>query len=157
MVKSTKRALYRALDTEKAGLRYPTDEMLRTLLKEVAGMLNGRPLTLASNDPEDFRPITPKDFLNLPPTSDLPAGDIRRALHRDHIRYVKKMANLFWDLWTKICSSPRWFQEGSGSRKKEILKLEIRSCYRTTICCQISGRRAESSRFIPVPTALFES
>jgi hypothetical protein len=102
MVKSTKRALYRALDTEKAGLRYPTDEMLRTLLKEVAGMLNGRPLTLASNDPEDFRPITPKDFLNLPPTSDLPAGDIRRALHRDHIRYVKKMANLFWDLWTKI-------------------------------------------------------
>jgi hypothetical protein len=102
MVKSTKRALYRALDTEKAGLRYPTDEMLRTLLKEVAGMLNGRPLTLASNDPEDFRPITPKDFLNLPPTSDLPAGDIRRALPRDHIRYVKKMANLFWDLWTKI-------------------------------------------------------
>ena len=102
MVKSTKRALYRALDTEKAGLRYPTDEMLRTLLKEVAGVLNMRPLTLASNDPEDFRPITPKDFLNLPPTSDLPAGDIRRALPRDHIRYVKKMANLFWDLWTKI-------------------------------------------------------
>jgi hypothetical protein len=102
LVKSAKRALYRALDTEKAGLRYPTDEMLRTLLKEVAGLLNSRPLTLASSDPEDFRPLTPKDFLNLPPTSDLPAGDVSRALPRDHVRYVKKMAVLFWDLWTKI-------------------------------------------------------
>jgi hypothetical protein len=90
LVKSVKRALYRALDTEKAGLRYPTDEMLRTILKEVSGQLNSRPLTLASNDPEDFRPITPRDFLNLPQTSDLPAGIVKNALPRDHVRYVKK-------------------------------------------------------------------
>ncbi|XP_045022777.1 uncharacterized protein LOC116935689 [Daphnia magna] len=102
LVKSVKRALYRALDTEKASLRYPTDEMLRTLLKEVSGQLNSRPLTLASNDPEDFRPITPRYFLNLPPTSDLPAGIVKNALPRDHVRYVKKMANLVWDLWTKF-------------------------------------------------------
>ena len=101
LVKSAKRALYRALDSEKEGLRYPTDEMLRTLFKEVSGLLNGRPLTLASSDPEDFRPLTPRDFLNLPPTTDLPAGETSRALPRDHVRYVKKMANLFWELWTK--------------------------------------------------------
>jgi hypothetical protein len=29
-------------------------------LKEVAGMLNGRPLTLASNNPEDLGSITTK-------------------------------------------------------------------------------------------------
>lgn len=46
LVRSTKRALYRVLEIEKAGLRYPTDEMLRTLLAEVGGMLNARPLTL---------------------------------------------------------------------------------------------------------------
>jgi hypothetical protein len=51
---SVKRALYRVLDTEKVGLTYPTDEMFRTLLKEVSVQLNSRPLTLASNDPEDF-------------------------------------------------------------------------------------------------------
>jgi hypothetical protein len=56
LVIPVKRALYRALDTEKAGLKYPTDEMLRTLLKEVSGQLNSRPLTLASNYPEDFGP-----------------------------------------------------------------------------------------------------
>jgi hypothetical protein len=71
-------------------------------LKEVAGMLNRRPHPLASNDPEDLGSIAARKFLNLPATSDLPAGDIRRALPRDHIRYVKKMANLFRDLWTKI-------------------------------------------------------
>ena len=99
LVKSTKKALYRALDEEKKSLRYPTEEMLRTLLKEVSGLLNGRPLTLSSSDPEDFRPITPKDFLNLPPTSDLPVGDSNRALPRDYLQYVRKMSNLFWDHW----------------------------------------------------------
>jgi hypothetical protein len=53
LVRSTKRALYRALDLEKAGLRYPTDEMMRILLAEIAGFLNARPLTYASSDPED--------------------------------------------------------------------------------------------------------
>ncbi|XP_045033912.1 uncharacterized protein LOC116935697 [Daphnia magna] len=54
LVKSTKRALYRALDSEKLKLQYPSEETLRTLLYEVAGLLNGRPLTAASNDPADF-------------------------------------------------------------------------------------------------------
>ena len=43
LVRSTKLALYRALDKEKKGL--PTEEMLRTLLFEVAGLLNSRTLT----------------------------------------------------------------------------------------------------------------
>ena len=51
LVRSTKKALYRALDLEKAGLRYPSDEMLRTLLAEIGGLLNSRPLTYASTDP----------------------------------------------------------------------------------------------------------
>ena len=73
--------------------------MLRPLLFEVAGLLNARPLTYASSDPDDFRPLTPNDFLNKAPVADLPAGDFTRALPRDHYRYVQKMTNLFWDLW----------------------------------------------------------
>ena len=102
LVRSTKRALYRALDLEKAGLRYPTDEMMRTLLAEIAGFLNARPLTYASSDPEDFRPLTPNDFLNRPPTSDLLPGSFDDALPRERFRYVQRMAQLFWDLWTKL-------------------------------------------------------
>jgi hypothetical protein len=82
-VRSTKRALYRALDLKKAGLRYPTDEMMRNLLAEIAGFLNARPLTYASSDPEDFWPLTPNDFLNRPPAFDLLPGSFDDALPRE--------------------------------------------------------------------------
>lgn len=102
LVRSTKRALYAALDEEKKALRYPTDDMLQTLLFEVAGLLKGTPLTYASSDPNDFRPLTPNDFLNRPPAADLPSGDFDRALPREHYRYVQRRANLFWDMWKRM-------------------------------------------------------
>jgi len=102
MVKSTKKALYRALAEETGGLRYPTEDQLRTLLLEVSGLLNSRPLTYVSSDPDDYRALTPKDFLNLPSAHDLPPSDFTSALPRDRYRYVQKMANLFWGLWTSL-------------------------------------------------------
>ena len=99
LVHSTKKALYAALDSEKGGLRVPSDDMLRTLLCEVAGLLNSRPLTYASSDPDDLRPLTPNDFLNKASVADLPVGDFQKALPRDHYRYIQKILNLFWDLW----------------------------------------------------------
>ena len=74
LVRSTKLALYRALDIEKKGLRLPNEEMLRTLLFEVAGLLNSRPLTNNSSDPEDLRPLTTNDLLNRPPISHKPTS-----------------------------------------------------------------------------------
>ena len=99
LVRSVKNALYPVLEEELKGLRYPSDDMLRTLFFEVAGLLNTRPLTYVSSDPDDFRPITPNDFLNRAPVGDLPAGDFTKSLPRDHYRYVQRMVNLFWDLW----------------------------------------------------------
>jgi hypothetical protein len=40
LVKWTKRALYNALEQEKRNFRHPTKDLLRTLLFEVAGLLN---------------------------------------------------------------------------------------------------------------------
>ena len=60
LVKSTKKALYNALELESGSLRHPTG-ILRTLLYEVAGLLNTRPLTYVSSNPEDFRPLTPRE------------------------------------------------------------------------------------------------
>ncbi|XP_057380651.2 uncharacterized protein LOC130703047 [Daphnia carinata] len=74
LVKITKRALYDALEREKGAFRHPSEDVLRTVLHEVAGLLNTRPLTYASSDPEDFRPLTPNDFLNRAPTAYPPAG-----------------------------------------------------------------------------------
>ena len=80
LVRSTKRAMYAALDSEKGVHRYPTEDTLRTILFEIAGLLNARPLTCSSPDPADVRPLTPNDFLNRPPAADLPVGEFRYAL-----------------------------------------------------------------------------
>ncbi|XP_046632671.1 uncharacterized protein LOC124312218 [Daphnia pulicaria] len=99
LVRSTKRALYNALEQEGDKFRYPTEDLFRTLLYEVAGLLNTRPLTYASSDPEDFRPLTPNDFLNRPPTSYPPAGSFDDASPREHYRYLQRVLNLFWSMW----------------------------------------------------------
>ena len=41
----------------KSALRYPTEDTFRPLLFEIAGLISSMPLTYASSDPEDFRPI----------------------------------------------------------------------------------------------------
>ena len=130
LVRSTKLALYRALDIEKKGLRLPTEEMLRTLLFEVAGLLNSRPLTYSSSDPEDLRPLTPNDLLNRPPISHRPtSGTVTdSALPRERFRYVQKLCNLFWDLWTKqylpsLISRSKWKNKQRDFRVGDIVLI----------------------------------
>ena len=49
--------------------------MLQTLMSEIQGLLNSRPLTRVSSDPKDSNPLTPNHLLlfkaspNLPPRS----------------------------------------------------------------------------------------
>lgn len=112
LVRSTKKALYRALEMEAEKLRYPTEDTLRTVLFEVAGLLNARPLTYTSSDPADFRPLTPNDFLNKPPTADPPVGYFDDALPQEHYRYVQRALNTFWDLWKSV------FLQSLAARKK---------------------------------------
>ncbi|KZS18189.1 Uncharacterized protein APZ42_015704 [Daphnia magna] len=112
LVKSTKRALYNALEQEKRDFRYPTEDLLRTLLYEVAGLLNTRPLTYARSDPSDFRPLTPNDFLNRAPTAYPPAGLYSEAQPRDHYRYLQRALNLFWDIWKTV------YLQSLAARKK---------------------------------------
>ena len=110
LMTSTKLALYRALELEKKGLRYPTEEMLRTLLFEVAGLLNSRPLTYTSSDPEDLRSLTPNDLLNRPPISHRPASTTQTdtTVPKERFKYVQKLSNLFWDLWIKRMDYDNW-------------------------------------------------
>ena len=68
LVGSVKRAL-----NATVGKMQVTESVLRTALIETEGVLNSRPLTHNSPDPEDFSPLTPNHFLlgraehNIPP------------------------------------------------------------------------------------------
>ena len=98
LIKSTKLALYRILKTEAIGLRFPSEELLQTLLFEVASLLNARPLTYTSSDPKDHLPLTPNDLIGKssrrfnPPQSQV-------ALPNDRYRYLKHLSNMFWQEW----------------------------------------------------------
>ena len=50
----------------------PTSEMLTTLLVVAEGIINNRPLTPASDDPNDLEPLTPNHLLIHRPASAPP-------------------------------------------------------------------------------------
>lgn len=59
-----KKAFNTVLKQERRKAKQPTEEVFRPLLFEIAGLLNQRPLTSPSSDPDDYHPVTPNDFLN---------------------------------------------------------------------------------------------
>lgn len=81
-----------------------TFEEFATLLTEIEGILNSRPISPASNDPNDLQPLTPGHFLigrsitaineqDYLPSSDEPY-DVR-------FRYIHELRQHFWDRWSK--------------------------------------------------------
>ena len=93
-------------------------EMFVTMLVEVEGILNRRPLTYASTDVKDYDALTLADFLYpgvvmhssiqvIPPTP--PGGDDLRYAWRK----ARSLVDQFWKLWLKdyvssLQSRTRW-------------------------------------------------
>ena len=81
LVKLAKRAVTAA--TKGAEL---TDEELMTVPTECEAMLNNRPLTYISNDPNDLEPLTPAPFLNNKPTTFM----LQHELKSEHNSWKKR-------------------------------------------------------------------
>ncbi|KAL9952883.1 hypothetical protein ACROYT_G040208 [Oculina patagonica] len=64
----------RKILTALLGQQLVDEEMLRTVMAEVQGILNSRPLTPVSNDPKDLEPLTPNHLLLLRANPNLPPG-----------------------------------------------------------------------------------
>lgn len=80
LVRSIKDALARTL-----GRSLVSFEVLRTIIQETATVINSRPLTYLSDDPDDWKPISPSDFLGghnlLPLTMQSPVAVGDRPEH----------------------------------------------------------------------------
>ena len=72
LLRSTKRALHAVLEDHTV-----TDEMLLTVMAEVEGLLNSRPLTHISTDPDDYAALSPNHFLLGSASLNLPPRDFR--------------------------------------------------------------------------------
>ena len=83
--------------------RIITDESLQTFLCEVESVLNGRPLTLISDDISDFEPLIPNHFLiGEASTNQSPRnfGEHEVSLRRMW-RSVQAATEMLWRRWVR--------------------------------------------------------
>ncbi|XP_063042981.1 uncharacterized protein LOC134437423 [Engraulis encrasicolus] len=79
------------------------DDGLHTVMCEAEAILNDRPITKLSDDPNDLEPLTPNHILLMKGKPCLPPG-----LFKDHDLYIKRrwrqvqyISNLFWKRWIR--------------------------------------------------------
>jgi len=95
--------LIRKILTALLGQQLVNEEMLHTLMAEVQGILNSRPLTPVSNDPKDLEPLTPNHLLLLRANPNLPPGVFAKEdmYCKRRWRQVQYMSDIFWRRWLK--------------------------------------------------------
>lgn len=79
------------------------DEALNTVLCEVEAILNDRPITPSTDNPNDLEALMPNHLLQLKANPLLPPGLFKKEnlyTHR-HWRQVQYIASLFWKRWVK--------------------------------------------------------
>jgi len=110
-VKSMKYHLRRIM-----GTRNLTVEEFSTLLCQVEAMLNSRPLTPLSDDPNDLSFLTPGHFLTGRPLTALPYPDLGHLpINRlDRWQMVQCLSQHIWASWHRnyLCmlqSRPKWY------------------------------------------------
>ncbi|XP_045769775.1 uncharacterized protein LOC123870493 [Maniola jurtina] len=97
-VKSVKYHLRRVLGNSNF-----TYEQLNTVLVQIEGLLNSRPLTPLSSDPNDLQPLTPAHFLIGRPLTALPVPNYENQPVNRLNRYqrIEQVRQHFWTRWSK--------------------------------------------------------
>ncbi|XP_054745924.1 uncharacterized protein LOC129250316 [Anastrepha obliqua] len=97
-VKTAKQHFYRSASSSILGF----DE-LRTLVCEISAVINSRPLTPLSENPEDLDVLTPGHFLIGGPLTALPEPDLTALNYSrlDRWQRVTYIQQVFWRRWTQ--------------------------------------------------------
>nr|CAI5841724.1 unnamed protein product [Callosobruchus analis] len=75
-----------------------TYEELNTLIIEIEGIMNSRPLFVSSNDPNDLNPISPSHFLIGRAITTIPDPNLTKiAEHRlPRLQHLQQLYQRFW-------------------------------------------------------------
>lgn len=95
LIRSTKRIL-RSL----VGNRELNDESLRTFLVEAEKIMNDRPITPVSRDPQDLEALTPNHILLMRRDPSISTGEYAKLeKYEARWKHVQLLANIFWERW----------------------------------------------------------
>lgn len=118
-VKSTKFHLRRVM-----GLNRLTFEELTTLTTQIEAILNSRPITPESNDPCDFRALSPGHFLIGQPLTSIPDPDITEISTN---RLIRWQLNASTFLETLVCRVS--YPYATTSQMVSIQRVNQRRCH----------------------------
>lgn len=82
-----------------------TYEEMSTLLTQIEAVLNSRPLSSLSDDPEDFEALTPGHFLigNAPVIIPEPSLETIKSSRLSRWQLLRQMLDNFWARWSTEC------------------------------------------------------
>ncbi|XP_011858514.1 PREDICTED: uncharacterized protein LOC105556056 [Vollenhovia emeryi] len=96
-----------------------TFEELNTFVIEVEGILNSRPITCLSSDPNDLLALTPAHYLIGKPLTTLPEGDLSdvSANRLSTWQHITKVRQDFWARWNleylnELQMRHKWAKDG---------------------------------------------
>ena len=115
----------------------PTDDTLITYLKEAECIINHRPLTAVSSDPESLTPLTPGMLLvgKLAPSTPIDIFHSSDQLKRDW-RHSQVAAEQFWSRFvqeylTNLQPRPKWYRSCANLKVNDIVLVkEMQQNYR---------------------------
>ena len=98
MIRSVRKILNTLLKNQS-----PNNEGLSTLMCEVEAILNSRPLTKVSDDPNDLQALSPNHLLLLRAGPECPPGIFAKndQFSQKRWRQVQYLSDMFWKRWIK--------------------------------------------------------
>ena len=115
LVRSCKKAMFAILSS-----RWLTEETLSTTMCLVEQVLNARPLTCASSDPDNFEALTPNHFLLGRASVALPVGVVQPDdfNHRRVFRQSQSHVSWIWKRWLQeyvpqLQRRHKWFSDSN--------------------------------------------
>ena len=106
------------------------DERFSTLFSEVESIINERPLTVLSNEPNDESPLTPNNLLPLRGGPEHPPGQFDQSdIYGKRWRHVQFLSDQFWNRWMReylpiLQLLKEWLQPGRNFQDGDMVLIK---------------------------------